>query len=186
MNFVSPIDEELSLRLASPWHAEEVFKLVESNRAHLDPWMPWVGDTQTPEDVRRWAEEACAKFGRKTDLQVNILEHGVMVGTVGMHELDNPSGSAEIGYWLAAEAQGRGIITRACHFLIGQAFREFGLHRVHLWTDARNTRSRAVAERLGMRLEGHLKQNLKTHHHNYRDSVLYAVLKDEWEGGTES
>ncbi|MEM7577807.1 MAG: GNAT family protein [Planctomycetota bacterium] len=183
MSFLLPVDDELSLRLIEPRHAEQIFAVVDANREHLDAWMPWVHKTQSVDDLRAWAREACGNLGRQEDLQLSIMVGGEIAGGVGLHGLSDPSGSAETGYWLAADREGHGYVSRCCRFLINYGFAEFDLRRVYLWADARNARSRAVAERLGMRQEAELKQDFKTHHGEYRDSVLYAILRDEWKRG---
>lgn len=55
------------------------------------------------------------------------------------------------------------------------------LHRVWATCDARNRGSWRVMEKLGMRREGLLKaSNLRRD--GWRDTLLYAVLAEEWRG----
>ena len=58
---------------------------------------------------------------------------------------------AEIGYTLAPEHHGHGYATEAVRALIDFAYERLDLHSVRAVTDARNTASIRVAERLGMR-----------------------------------
>ncbi len=181
VRFELEVDDTLTLRLDQPEHADEMFAVIDRNREHLGLWMPWVEKTRSVDDTREVHVRMRHEFEARTDIHLAVVEHGRVSGKVGLHHVDDPNGSAELGYWLAAEAQGRGVMTRAARRLLDHAFGEYGLHRVYVQADARNARSRSVAERLGMRREGEFKQNARDHHGGYRDSVLYAVLRDEWE-----
>jgi ribosomal-protein-serine acetyltransferase len=66
--------------------------------------------------------------------------------------------SAEIGYWIASDLEGRGYVTRATRRLMDVAFGAAGLHRLVIRCAMDNGRSRRVAERLGFRLEGLLRE----------------------------
>ncbi|WP_075164462.1 GNAT family N-acetyltransferase [Ktedonobacter racemifer] len=62
--------------------------------------------------------------------------------------------STEVGYWLGQGATGRGLMTRALKAMLHYAFDLLHVNRVGLQADVRNSRSRAVAERLGFTFEG--------------------------------
>ena len=74
-------------------------------------------------------------------------------GAIGLHT-NSDNRSAMIGYWIDEAHEGEGIVTRAARRIAELAFRDFSMHRVWLSADANNTRSCAVAERLGFRREG--------------------------------
>ena len=64
----------------------------------------------------------------------------------------------EIGVWLDPEAQGRGLVTRACRGLIDWAIDVRGMARVEWRCVPHNARSVAAAKRLGMRRDGVLRE----------------------------
>lgn len=104
---------------------------------------------------------------------------GRVVGDVVLM-LQGPSYSlAEIGWALHPEASGRGIATEAASALVDLAFDHYGCHRVHALLDARNDRSAALCERLGMRREAHKIRDFWSKG-EWTDSFEYAVLADEW------
>jgi ribosomal-protein-serine acetyltransferase len=86
---------------------------------------------------------------------------------------------AEVGYWIDRDAEGRGIVTRACERFLAFAFEDLGLHRVELLAATGNERSRAVAERLGMVLEGTGRENGRIAG-GFVDLVTYGILDREW------
>lgn len=92
---------------------------------------------------------------------------------------DDPQ-QAELGYTLAAEAQGRGLATEAIAAWLTYAFPAYHLHRVTALLDVENHRSAALLERLGFRREGHFLQS-GWFKGKWCDEYLYAVLREEWE-----
>jgi len=93
-------------------------------------------------------------------------------------------GSVELGYWLDAAMEGKGVVTQACRTMVRHAFEEHELHKVEISCATDNTRSRAVAERLGFIQEGILRQTDRLHD-RYVDSVFYGLLVDEWNARAE-
>ena len=82
---------------------------------------------------------------------------GRLAGCVGLHGIDRSHLSTAIGYWIAGEFEGRGLMTRAVRVLVEHAFGDLGLHRVEIRCAVGNARSRAIPERLGFRQEGILR-----------------------------
>jgi RimJ/RimL family protein N-acetyltransferase len=121
--------------------ADELHALIEANRDHLRPWMPWAD--QDLARTRQYVRDAATST---RDVQSAITLDGRMVGAVG---LVHPGGFPMIGYWLAADAQGRGIMTAAVLAYVDHAFADLGYERVEIRAAANNVRSRAVAERAG-------------------------------------
>lgn len=87
----------------------------------------------------------------------------------------------EIGYALARAHWGRGYAAEAVSAVIDRIFAE-GQRRVFADTDPENRASRALLERLGFKLEGHLRAEWETHI-GVRDTTLYGLLREEWRGG---
>ena len=84
-----------------------------------------------------------------------VREQGVLVGIVGLYRVDG-KGSGEFGYWLAAPARGRGLLTEAARTALDWGFSADGaaLARIEWHAVVGNTASARVAERLGFRFEG--------------------------------
>jgi RimJ/RimL family protein N-acetyltransferase len=88
------------------------------------------------------------------------------------------------GTWLCADAQRSAINTEAKLLLLTHAFERWDVQRVAVCTDARNLRSRAAIERLGVAFEGvlrrHRASSLAGDGGHLRDSAMYAVTVDDW------
>jgi ribosomal-protein-serine acetyltransferase len=91
--------------------------------------------------------------------------------------------SAELGYWIAAEVEGRGYVSRAARLVLAFAFGPAALHRIVLRCAVGNERSRSVAERLGFTQEGLLREAHRVGG-RFLDQHLYAMLRRELAPGT--
>ncbi|MYW96030.1 GNAT family N-acetyltransferase [Amycolatopsis rubida] len=87
--------------------------------------------------------------------------------------------AAKLGYAVAAEYWGRGYATDAVRTVLEFAFGPLDLHRVTAAIGPDNAASQAVVERLGFVREGVLRDHVFTND-DWRDSVLYSALSDEW------
>jgi RimJ/RimL family protein N-acetyltransferase len=105
-----------------------------------------------------------------------------LIGDCAAHvDADDPR-QAEIGFTLAPEHQGHGYATEAVRRLLHYLLVERGKHRVSATCDARNTRSAALLERVGMRREGHLLESTWSKG-EWTSDLHYAVLAREWPAG---
>ncbi|NEU57214.1 GNAT family N-acetyltransferase [Halorussus sp. MSC15.2] len=88
---------------------------------------------------------------------------------------------AEIAYWLVPEARGEGYATEAVTLLLDYAFETRGLRRTYARVVEHNDGSHDLLERLGFTEEGRLREHVFLDG-EYRDVVLYGLLRDEWDG----
>ncbi len=173
----------LRLRALEETDAIELHAVIEANRAHLARWMPWAA-RQTPADTVNFIRSTREQRARGDGLQAALTSGTAIVGVAGFHGVDWPNRATSLGYWLAAEAQGRGTMTHAVRALVEHAIGTWELNRVEIRADVENLRSRAIPERLGFELEGTLRQ-AQLLGESYRDQVLYAMLAQEWPGAEE-
>lgn len=177
--FVFKVDHEIELRLLEERHAEAIFALVDANRGHLRQWLPWVDAEVSPKEVRDYIRKMREKFAAGTGLVTGVWFQGRLVGAIGFVNLELESRWAEIGYWLDAQAQGQGIITRSCRALINYAFDDLQLNRIVIRCAEGNLKSRAIPEKLGFQLEGQLRQMIWLYD-RFWDAMMYGMLADEW------
>lgn len=167
------------LALLEDRQAAAIFAAVDRERAALRKWLPWVDATHSPEDTLRFIRTTLAQFASNEGLTAGIWRGKDYAGTIGTHKIDWLNRKVEIGYWLAAKFQGRGIITDACRLLTNHAFEEWALNRVEIHCAPQNTKSCAIPERLGFQFEGVLRkaQLVRT---KYLDTNIYAMLASDW------
>jgi ribosomal-protein-serine acetyltransferase len=163
----------------------ELFQLVDANREYLRAWLPWLDGTRREKDLRAWATAERENAGAGRSAQFVIVDEGRIAGVIGFHEIDWSHGQVELGYWVAEDRQGRGLVTRAARALLQIAFEELGLNRVGIKTATGNARSRGVPERLGFRHEGVLREGERLYD-RYVDLDSFALLASEWRAGRSS
>jgi ribosomal-protein-serine acetyltransferase len=171
--FVLPVDAEIELVLAEERHAEEVAALIVRNQRRLARWEPWAEHPATVAALRSYIRGCLDGFATGTQVQTYIRVGGRLVGSCGLRV--NPrTRTGEIGYWLDADHEGRGIASRAARALVAGGFRERGLVRMELRTAVDNVRSRALAERLGFVHEA-TQRGAQVFATRRADMVLYAL-----------
>jgi ribosomal-protein-serine acetyltransferase len=173
-----PIAEDAELRLWEAGDAAELTEAIAANREHLATWLPWA-QTQGFQDSVEYLDLKRLQVEANDGFEAALLVDGEIAGGVGFHRVDWGNRSTSIGYWLAADAQGRGLMTAAVAALLDYAFFEWDLHRVIIEVVVGNERSRAIPERLGFRQEAILRE-AKLVHGDHEDTWLYAMLAPEW------
>jgi ribosomal-protein-serine acetyltransferase len=178
--FSFTIGPGLELRPPEERFVQEMYDVAIANRKHLKPFMAWVEKLTSVEDTRKWVRDCLESQAKKTSFNATIWENGRFVGGLGFHHIHTDRRYGEIGYWLAKEAQGRGIMTCACRALVCFGFDALSLHRAEIRCDPDNVRSRAIPKRLGFREEGVLRESLERWDGVMRDAVVYGLLAHEW------
>jgi len=173
-----PLPGGHELRPFEPSDASELFALTERNRGELARWLSWA-QRGTLKDTVEHIERMRSAEAEQGAVNRAIVVEGRIVGTVGLARIDWGNRRAEIGYWLSQEHQGRGLMTRAVAVLVDHAFDGLQLNRAEIHTDVLNHRSRAVAERLGFRYEGILRQAYRITGDRYSDDAVYAMLASD-------
>ena len=169
--------------------------VLETARLRLRPRVPADADAlhpafTDPELMQYWSnaphtdiEQTRARFAEEAPewRRWTITLHGddTAIGLVAAGE-KRQGNVTEIGYLLMRDHWGSGIAAEAVSALIDQIFAE-GQRRVFADTDPDNKASRRLLERLGFKLEGLLRAEWETHI-GVRDTTLYGLLRDEWEG----
>ncbi len=179
--FLLRVDDRVELRLLELSHARALYGVIDRNREYLRQWLPWVDGSRSSDDVARHIGENLERYGNREALAAGIWIDGEICGAISIHKIDRLNRLSSIGYWLAADRQGAGVMTRACRAMVQHAFEEFALHRVEIRCATGNHRSCAIPQRLGFSLEGTLRGAEWLYDH-FVDLVIYSMLEPEWEG----
>ncbi len=114
-------------------------------------------------------------------LAIVLKDEGRLIGTCGLNVSSPENREGWIGYCLNRRFWGKGYAPEAARALLGWGFVDLGLHRITATCDPENTRSVRVLEKIGMLREGRLRQH-KLVKGRWRDSYVYAMLEQEWNG----
>jgi len=177
--FRYPLTPDTELCLLEPRYAADVYALVDRNREHLGRWLSWVDGRRSADDLAQYIKQALYRFAEDGSPYCGIWHQGTLAGTIDLMGTGGRHRCAEIGYWLDAAHEGKGLVTLACRALVDHAFNGLNVNRVEIRTEPANTRSCAVAQRLGFTEEGTLRQVIKLGT-CYTDRTVYAMLRDEW------
>lgn len=186
MSLTLPVDESLILRQVEPRYAAETFAVIDRNREHLSRWMAWPALTKTVADSEAYAQRTLDEFENRKQLALHVVENDKIIGGTGWTDWQEGDiqgaqyASADIGYWLAADATGRGVMTRCVRRLLDAAFGEFALHRITIRCEVGNAASSAIPRRLGFHFEGTLRHVCR-YADRWIDHELYAMLAEDWE-----
>ena len=169
---------DVHLRLLETGDAEELQALIDANRERLARWMPWAIDEDL-EATRAFIALTRKQVADDDGFQTAIVDGDVIAGMVGFHGVDWAHRSTSIGYWIGADHERRGLMTRAVRALVDHAFGVWELNRIEIRAAPENARSQAVAERVGFTREGTLRQTERVGD-RYLDSVVFSLLASEW------
>lgn len=110
-------------------------------------------------------------------------ESGAVCGSTRFRMFEGLHRRVEIGFtFLAAAYQRTHVNTEAKLLMLSHAFDTWGMHRVELLTDVRNTRSRAAIARIGATQEGVLRSHMRMPDGHVRDSAIFSIVAAEWPG----
>jgi ribosomal-protein-serine acetyltransferase len=173
------IDEDLILHQPQIDFAAELFALVDENRTYLEKWLPWVRATKTVEDSRTFLKSAIQFSRGGQQFHTLIIHQGKIVGLVGFNSIQKKHQKGEIGYWLAENRQGKGIVTKAAKRLIDYGFKHLNLNKIIIRMSTQNRNSKCVAQRLNFTYEGTLRSEIIIND-EFIDLYVYGLLKSEW------
>lgn len=108
-----------------------------------------------------------------------LKETGKVVGTVGYMSYSPDNSTVEIGYSLAREQWGKGLMTEALTAVIAETFRTLKLHRIEAMHFTDNPASGRVMAKCGMQHEGHMRQRICCKG-VFRDVEMWAILRRDW------
>jgi len=172
--------ERTVLQMPQAGMGAEMAVVMTQSLSHLRPWMAWAQDAPSAESAELVVRRMQADFIARRDLCFHMFSRradgspGRLLGGTGLHRIDWTVRKFEIGYWIRPEAAGRGHVSEAVGALTSLAFDRLAARRVEIRCDARNLKSRAVAERCGFALEGVLRCEALGVDGTVRDTAVYA------------
>ncbi|HIZ19981.1 MAG TPA: GNAT family N-acetyltransferase [Firmicutes bacterium] len=169
--------ERLLLRRfrASDW-ADLYRYLSDDGVVRYEPY-----ETYTEKECRK---EAAARARDRSFIAVCLKEEGgPMIGN--LYFAPRPFEAFEIGFVFAARFQRQGYAYESARALMDAAFESGKARRIVAACSPLNTASWRLLEKLGLRREGHLRQNVwykrdREGRPLWQDTYEYAILREEW------
>ena len=153
-------DGNVTLRTPTDDDAPAVAEAVRASLDRLAPWMPWATEGYDEAAALQWIRR---ELEPKAVNLVVVDGDGRIVGSTGLNQLDEHNRRANLGYWLRADATGRGLATAATRLVAAHGLNDLGLHRIEVIMSVENEPSRRVAERAGAVYEGVQRGRLLLH-----------------------
>jgi ribosomal-protein-alanine N-acetyltransferase len=179
------VTARLVLRPPRTGDVAEVRRLLRGNHDHLKAWNPAPPVGEDPSSItevsktvlrqrRDWKHGAgfvfmVAERERPERFIGKIALNGIMRGAMY---------GAYLGYWMAADHQGKGLVTEAIAAVLDFGFGPAGLHRIQAAIMPRNERSLRVIEKLAFRREGYAERYLQIAG-KWEDHILFARTREE-------
>jgi len=109
-----------------------------------------------------------------------IYVDGLFAGEINLNSIHRGAfQSGYVGYWIDQRVAGRGYMPESVVLMLQFGFEQVGLHRLQISIIPRNTASRRVVEKLGLRDEGVAQRYLEING-VWEDHVRYAITSEEW------
>ena len=116
-----------------------------------------------------------------TGFGFGVFADGQFCGELNLSSIQRgPFQNAYVGYWIDENWAGQGLMPEAVVVLARFAFEDLHLHRLQVSIIPRNTASRRVVDKLGLREEGLAEKYLEING-IWEDHVRYAITVEEWE-----
>jgi len=168
--------ERLILRRFTPNDWQDLYEyLSQEETVKYEPY-----DVFAEEAAKR---EAVRRSGDENFWAVCLKDSGKLIGNIYLAKQEFETW--ELGYVFNVDYQGMGYATEAARAIVDDAFRNHEAHRVAAMCNPLNEASWKLLERLGMRREGHLRQNIwfkknKAGDPIWQDTYEYGILAGEW------
>ncbi|TFV48884.1 GNAT family N-acetyltransferase [Blastococcus sp. TF02A-35] len=178
-----PLD--LGTLLLRPWRDDDVdtvFALQQDAASRL-----WSGGgaLATRDDAVALVARLRAQDNRASWAVVGAAA-GELLGSVTVHSIDLVQGNAQVGYWTAEAARGRGVAPRAVDAACRWVFASLGVDRIELCHAVENTASGRVAEKAGFTYEGRLRRSFRYGDGLKHDELVWGRLSDDPAPGLSS
>jgi ribosomal-protein-alanine N-acetyltransferase len=184
MNAPVIVTDRLTLRLAAPADIPALLRYFTENADYLAPTSPLLPPEFFTErywhaQVARNREEFAAGRSVRMFLFPNDAPETV-VGNLSLNTIVRGAAhSCDLGYSLAEDRQGQGLMSEAVAAAIRYAFEELRLHRVKAAYLPTNERSGRLLRRLGFVVEGYARDYLLIQG-EWRDQVLVGLVNPRW------
>ncbi len=170
--------ERLVLRKLEVSDAQAMFDTY-ANDARVTKFLSWKphGDVQSTKALLElWEQEyRCPSY-----YHWGITIGGQLIGSISTISISEKNENCEVGYCIAYDYWGKGIVAEALREVMRFLFAEVGMHRVMAKHDTKNPGSGRVMQKCGMTYEGTMKEHYKRHDGTFGDSKIYAILRGEF------
>lgn len=173
------VDTDIELNQLKQSDSVEIFKTIDSQRAYLGKWLPFVEFTKELLDTEKYVESVVNAPEEKFEYVFAIRKQNKFIGLIGYKDTDRLNKKTEIGYWLSANHQKQGIITKSVDKLCDFAFNKQGINRIQIKCAVENKSSINIPKKLGFKYEGIERSGELLTGNIFIDLKVYSKLKND-------
>lgn len=122
-------------------------------------------------------------FGEMVVFAVTPADDDLLIGAIGLMNIDRRHRRGELGYWIGKPYWNRGYATEAAGAIIAYGFGGLGLNRIYAMYFTRNPASARVMQKCGMAYEGCLRRHVQKWGF-FEDIGIYGIVKEEYLAGS--
>lgn len=152
------VDDHLVLHSVNECFADQLLALVQANQAWLQTAMDWPQHVHSRDDILKTLQGNYMLHHRGYAKMFMLLVDDVLVGVLSFNQIEPTNKTAYIGYWLAENRLGQGIVSRALEAVMAVYAKAGVVRRFVIKCIVTNEASNRVAQRNGFTLEGRLVQ----------------------------
>lgn len=166
-----------------PWgeHGDVEALVAACNDRAISEFLDLIPQPYTQADARAYLRLSEQGWHDGMSANFAIVADGAAVGSIGVRFMEGlDDGVAEVGYWVAREARGNGLCTRALRLVARWVLEERAVERLQLRADVENVPSNRVAENAGFTREGVLRSSRYNARLGRRvDFAMWSLLRGE-------
>jgi [ribosomal protein S5]-alanine N-acetyltransferase len=176
--------KRLILRPPTPKDIPDVVKNI--NNLNVSRWLTVVPYPYKNKDARKWIEKQKEKSKKKLrdsyQFSIEIKSERIIIGGIGIHNIDKTQDTATIGYWLGEKYWRQGYGSEALRAILDLAFNKLKLRRLEAEIYKNNPSSGKLLKKYGFKKEGIKRKKVKALSTGMiHDAIIYALLREEYE-----
>jgi len=176
------ITKNLVLRSYLTTDTPAFYALIHANKKHLGGYFPsLIEHTKSIETTTSFIQEQIDALQNKTKIAQGIFDKTTssLIGHIFLNSMDWFVPKGEVGYLIAEDWQGKGLITEALLAFSEHCFEYWDLEKIFLRTTTDNLGSQKAAKKAGFELEGLLRKDFRTAEDIVVDVHYYGKIKNQ-------
>ena len=174
------IDDNIELRQIQITDASDIFETINTQRAYLGKWLPFVEYTKTIHDSELFINSIYSEPPEKQELVFVINFDKKFAGIIGFKDTDKINKKTEIGYWLSEPFQKKGIITESLKKLTDYTFKKMDINRIQIKCATGNIQSSKIPRKLNFVFEGIERDGELLSDGEFTNLEVYSILRRNW------
>ena len=176
-NVPTILTERLRLRALRADDLQGIWKLYSDPEVgRFNAWTPLESLAEAEEKLRTFADQFAQS--QRVRWGIAFRNENEVIGDIGMVHFDHRLARAEVGFNLALNHQGKGIMSEALRAILRYGFRTIGLHRMEGLVLPQNTPCHRLLQAVGFRREGILRK-ASAMDGQQEDLWLFGILPEE-------